>query len=393
MKSTSSTGVCPKVLSVPFHNIKNISSPADLAESRVLYAGQMPIEAIVDLPTHENVRGYLVEAVGKSRRSPTQVHMAIRETLKERPSVFGVLNSGIVIIAKSSQIDEKSRTLTLTDASIVNGSQTQGEIKEYIKKKPENAAEAYVKFELIVIEDENLTADISIARNFQNDVQLLSIAGRKGELDDLEKALVKNGLNVKLRKSESEHPSADNDYIPTEKLLQVIAALVPEELWWKQGDTIKTYTYSAKATCLKDFRKIYDAAHEQEPDEKMKKVYKFYLDIAAQAWTLYEHWKCNQEFQGTGLRSIERNSKREIVEVPDGIIFPILASLSQFAKESSGEWKIFQPEELSDSDLVRAATRVYMEIAKSQPEIMGKSRACYSALEQITSIYKRLLKN
>jgi hypothetical protein len=30
------------------------------------------------------------------------------------------------------------------------------------------------------------------------------------------------------------------------------------------------------------------------------------------------------------------------------------------------------------------------KIAKSKPEIMGKTKACYSAIQQITSIYKKL---
>lgn len=384
-------GSSARSIVVPFHSIRNISSPTDNAEKRVVYCGQMPINAVVDLPTDENVRGYLVDAEGKSRKTPTQVHRAIRETLMERPSVFSVLNSGIVIIARSSQADEKKRTLSLTSASIINGSQTQGVIREYLKHKPDDAEDAFVKFELIVTDDDDLIADISIARNFQNDVQLLSIAGRKGELNELEAVLQRGDASIRLRKSESERPSESNDIIQTEKLLQVIAALVPQDLWWKQGEYIKTYTYSAKATCLKDFRRIFDGAKSEDGDQIMVSVYQFYLDIAPQALNLYAHWKENQAFQGSGLRSIERDGS-EIVDVPDGIIFPILAALSQFAVKTKQGWRIVQPPELSDAELVDTAKRVYMDVAKSKPEIMGKSRACYFALEQITTIYKRLLK-
>lgn len=376
---------------IPFHSIRNISSPTDQVEKRIVYCGQMPIKAVVGLPTDENVRGYLVDAEGKSRKTPTQVHRAIRETLMERPSVFSVLNSGIVIIARSSQTDEKNRTLSLTSASIINGSQTQGVIREYLKHKADDTEDAFIKFELIVTDDDDLIADISISRNFQNDVQLLSITGRKGELDDLEAAVKASDPSKRLRKSESERPSETNDIIQTEKLLQVIAALVPQELWWKQGEYIKTYTYSAKATCLKDFRRIFAEAKGEDGDVKMAEVYQFYLDIAPQALELYAHWKENQAFKGSGLRSIERDGS-EIVDVPDGIIFPIIAALSQFSLKTKTGWKVIQPTELSDAELVDAAKRVYMEVARSKPEIMGKSRACYSALEQITTIYKRLLK-
>ena len=143
-----------------------------------------------------------------------------------------MLNGGVVIVAKKSEIDEKSRRLQLTGASIINGSQTQGEIKDYIENGGDGDS-IHIKFELIVTSDEDLVADISIARNFQNDVELLSIAGRKGELNDLEKALQKTHPELRLRKSEDEKPSDDNNLIATEKLLQVLAALLPGELWWK----------------------------------------------------------------------------------------------------------------------------------------------------------------
>ena len=372
---------------VPFHCIRNISSPEDQAEKRFVYSGQLPLCALIDLPTNENVREYLVDAEGKQRKSPTQVHLAMRETLKERPSVFSVLNGGVVIVARSSEIDEKARTLSLGDASIINGSQTQGEVSVFLKSGGDGD-NTHVKFELIITDDDDLVADISIARNFQNAVQLLSIAGRKGELDELEEAMKQVHSAIRLQKSESQRPNESNDLLHTEKLLQVIAALLPPELWWKKSEYSKTFTYSAKATCLKDFRLIHDEAKKGE--DVFVEVYKFYLDIAPYAWELYQGWKEHQGFQGTRLRSIDRNG-REIVEVPDGIVFPILAALAQFASKTKEGWRIQRPKQLDDQELILAAKRAYMDIANSKPEIMGKSRPCYSALEQITSIYKRLL--
>lgn len=383
----SSLGKKAHPIVVPFHCIRNISSPEDQAEKRSVYSGQLPLIALTELPTNENVREYLVDAEGKQRRSPTQVHLAIRETLRERSSVFSVLNGGVVIVARASDIDEKEKTLSLWDASIINGSQTQGEVRNFLDAGGDGES-VHIKFELIITNDDDLIADISIARNFQNDVKLLSIAGRKGELDELEAALQEVFADVRLQKSESQRPTGNNDLLHTEKLLQVIAALLPPELWWKQGDYSKTYTYSAKATCLKDFRYIHDEAKRGEA--RFEDVYQFYLDIAAEAWTLYQTWKEHQGFQGTRLRSIDRNG-REIIEVPDGIIFPIIASLALFAAKTPKGWTIDPPKQFDDKELIGAAKRAYMEIAGSKPELMGKSRACYSALEQITSIYKRLL--
>jgi hypothetical protein len=84
------------------------------------------------------------------------------------------------------------------------------------------------------------------------------------------------------------------------------------------------------------------------------------------------------------------HERGEIEEVPDGIVFPIIASLSEFAVQKPKGWVIDPPLVLDDNELVSVATRAYQEIAKSKPEIMGKTKACYSAVQQIMSIYKKL---
>lgn len=216
----------------------------------------------------------------------------------------------------------------------------------------------------------------------------ISIVGRLGQLDELEEALKAQNSDIKLKKSETK---LSDDYVQTEKLLQIIAALVTLQLWPKATDMNKVYTYSMKAKCLKDFQDIYKKAKDpsSEDHHKYKDLYNFYLDIANQALELYEKWKSHQGFKGTALRSIDRE-KGEIKEVPDGIVFPILASLSVFAKKTNDGWRIVPPSFFSENELISSAKSVYMEIAHSNPWNMGKSKACYSALYQITSIYSKL---
>ncbi len=379
------------LVTIPFHSVRHISSPEDVINDRKVYVGQMPLLAVLELPTHENVRDYLVDAEGKRRRSPTQVHKAIRDTLNNNPENFTVLNSGVVVVAHACEIDEASKLLKLKRPSIINGSQTQGVIRDFIGESGEAAQDlaktTHLKFEVIVLEDEDLIAEISIARNFQNDVMTISIAGRLGQLDELEAAVQAHRPGAKLQKSETK---LSDDYIKTERLLQVITALVPEELW-PRSDFNKVYTYSMKAKCLKEFQEIYRRARDtSDPEqEKFSKLYQFYLDIAAQALEIYDEWKAHQGFQGTGLRSIQRDG-REIVDVPDGIVFPIIAALSAFARKTPHGWVVKRPVRFDDQDLIQAAKSVYQEIAHSNPWNMGKSRACYSSLYQITSIFKRL---
>jgi hypothetical protein len=382
------------VLSLHYDSLRNVSCAHDTAEDRRVLVGRALATEFLALNTDENVRAYLKDAEGKKRRRRGDVHFKIEETILNYPENFCVLNGGIVIVAREYEVDEKAKTIKLTRPSIINGAQTQGVLRDCaanFEKAGEKFPPVYVTFEIIVTKDEPLIADISIARNFQNDVQNISIAGSRGILDDLEKAL-RSGLDseVKIRKSETDR---SDDYIDTEKLLQVIMALAPSEVL--KGTAIgdrgsKAYTYSQKATCLKDFTSVHDAAKDPkvDPTGSNAELYEFFLEIAPHAYSLYEKWKSHQGFKGTRIRVIERDGG-QIIEVPDGIVFPIISSLSVFTARKKNGWVISQPKQLTDSELIEAAKTAYMQIADSNPQTMGKKAACYSSLLSITSIYKK----
>lgn len=382
-------------VSFPFHSFRNISCPEDVESGRKVYCGHAPVTSVLSLSTDENVRGYLLAAEGKQRRRETQVNREIKETLTSAPQAFSILNSGVVIVARGHEADEHKKILFLKKPSIINGSQTQGVLKDYFEQAQEQGftpPEIHIKYELIVTDDEDLIAEVSIARNFQNDVANISIAGRRGQLDELEESLQQKLPELRLRKSETQ---LSDDYISTERLLQVITALIPAALWPKPGESEsprKVYTYSMKAKCLKEFIEIRTKAHDKKDPgyQEAKELFQFYLDIAAEAYQLYEKWKAHQGFKGTGLRAITRGEGHEIVDVPDGLIFPIIASLSAFAKKTPQGWKIKPPAAFHDEELIHAAKSVYQNIASSNPWLMGKSQACYAALFQITSIYQKL---
>jgi hypothetical protein len=144
----------------------------------------------------------------------------------------------------------------------------------------------------------------------------------------------------------------------------------------------KVFTYSQKTRCLRLFQRLV----ENGPQD----VYQCCLDLAPVAWILYESWKSHQGFKGTRIRSIERENG-EIIEVPDGVIFPILAAHSAFVKkDKTGVWAVLKPKAFADSELIEAAKQAYMEIAGHNPQSMGKSKACYSTLVRITAIYAKL---
>lgn len=370
-----------------FYKCRNISSPDDEAASRRVYSGSAPARSVVGLEDNENVREYLVDAKGKQKKSPTLVHQAMRKSLRETPETFGILNSGTVIVARDAEVDDKNRKLNLIGASIINGSQTQGELKRYFENRsPDDTSEPSIKFEIIVTNDDDLIAEISISRNFQNDVKPISIAGRRGQLDDLERSIQSVDSAAKLRKRESDL-LADDNFVDTEKVIQATFAVLPENVSPPSGLTVdlsnKVFAYSQKTRCLKIFQKLAD-----EPESEM---YQTFLGIAPVAWSLYKKWKTHQGFVGTGIRSIEREGSK-VVEVPDGIVFPIIAAHAVFVYRAEAGWLLGMPNQLSDDEIISVAKQSYMEIAGHNPQTMGKSKACYTSLMQITSIYAKLLK-
>lgn len=374
-----------------YNSLRNIAAPEDLENDRRVYAGNAIATSFIKIPEDENVRSYIVTAEGKKRQRLTDVHRRIRSTLADTPENFVTLNSGIVIVARDIEIDEKSKTAFLVRPSIVNGSQTRGELEYYLANTPTDIRlNVSCKFEIVVTNDDDLIGEISIARNFQNDVATLSIVGRKGILDELEDRLQAAYPELKLRKSETQR---SEDFYDTEKLLQVITALVPPSIWPKIAETDdpkKVFTYSMKAKCLKMFQELHKKAHDNSTNSGAEKdLYNFFLDIVPEAHRIYSLWKSHPGFKGTGIRAIQRDGT-DIVDVPDGIIFPIIASLSAFGKKVNGKWTIVPPLIFTEKEIIEAAKGLYMNVAHSNPWNMGKSQAVYSALLQITKIYRKV---
>jgi len=386
---TPSTRAGVGAFEFPYITCRNISAPEDDTAGRKVYSGHAPASSVLSLEDDENVREYILHAQGTQKTIPTLVHQAIRKTLEDQPDQFSILNGGMVIVARAVEIDDKRKLLVLQRPSIINGSQTQGELSRYFNKYRSSADffEPSIKFELIVTTDDGLIAEISIARNFQNDVRPISIAGRRGQLDELEVAVQKDIPSAKLRKSETD---IVGEYVDTEKLIQVLFALMPGALLKSvcedDDSSNKVFTYSQKTRCLKLFQRLVNAAGE---DSESADVYQYFLDIAGQAWKLYGRWKSHPGFRGTRLPLFERENS-QVAVAADGILFPILSAFSAFVYQSGKKWEINIPDVFDENELIDAAAQAYMEIANRDPQTMGKSKACYSTLLRLTGLYARL---
>jgi hypothetical protein len=354
-----------------YHTCHNISGPEDKEQDRSVYSGYVPISEVLGLDDDENIREDLVEARNGRR---TQVHEAIRDTLVDRPHQFSILNGGVTIVARNAFIDNKNKYARLRRAGLINGSQTQGELSRYLARKPENLPS--VHFELIVTHDEALIAAISIARNYQNPVARLSISGRLNNLSDLETVMAAvPGVRLRLRESD-----IGDEFTDTEKLLQVVFAALPTDIFEtvlppkKKGDGHegKVMAYMQRARCLKLF--------EDLKANGPKEAYQCFLEVAPIAWRLYLAWKNHQGFQGSAIRSIEREDNGTIVDVPDGIIFPIIAAHSVFMRHEKGHWSM-RYKSSPDATLIERALEIYKSpVGHHRPHLMGRAGMSYSHL-------------
>jgi AIPR protein len=378
-------------LSISFHSIRNVTSPEDQDAGRKRLCGTIPISEFAKVSTEENVRRYLGEGTDGAKRKSTAVNMAVRRTLQENPDLFCLLNSGGVIVARKADVDDNKKVVRLRGPSIINGAQTQGVIKEVLAASSDEAEIPSINIEIIVTDDEELIADISIARNFQNRVADLSIYGRQNLFDELEKSLRRHDKTIDLRKSETDF---DKDLLDTEKIIQCVTAIAPPTVSMpsasdarrqKSPETqFRVYAYRHRARCLKDFALVMESPADW-PDANS-----YILDVAWDVWQLYQRLRSEQAFSGLHKVKGESVSGKKVVAndgVPDGVVFPMLSALSRFIRRSSKGWKLDIPSNFPWQTLYRQAMVQLKTTASHNPQTMGKDADCYVALHGAIDMY------
>lgn len=375
-----------------YNTLRSVNSPEDNEAGRKRYCGVAPASSFFALDTEENVRAYLGRDESGSKRKSTKVNMAIRETLAEHREYFPLLNSGLVIVAHDAKVDDNSKPpkVALYSPSIINGAQTQGVLKDFFKERPDDTEFPSVNFELIVTDDDELIGDISIARNYQNEVSDLSIFGRLGRFAELQKAMKKLDPTITLRTSETDF---GDEFLDTEKLIQVLTVIAPTEVPLpsaekrkaKTPETIyRVYAYRHRSRCLTDFATVMD-----EPDE-WPVAHRFFLDIAVDAWNLYRRFKGEQTFSRLQcVKGTEVNGRKRVNSdgVPDGIVFPMLSALSRFMQEHKGRWRLAVPPNFPWNTFFQATILQETGSAKNNPQTMGKNADCYIALHGSIDMY------
>jgi len=369
---------------ISYQLLRNTTSPDEESTSVRSYIANLPAYEILKFSTKENLRGYIAEYNPKKRN---KVHDAIRTTILQEPQRFITRNSGFVISAMDITVDDKAKEIILKDPSIINGAQSQGEIKRWYEETvsdedAKNTADTpfYVRAEIIVDSDGSEVVETAIARNTATPVQSISQAGARGHLDELEESIQKVLPDVKIRKKETEV-----DVFDTRKILQLTRLLMPLSVSKNDSPAERLRAYKNPEQCLTDFSNWFETKNVN-PDAKAK--YEFTIQIAAYAITENTFWETNESWNGHRLweetkkagRVCRRAKGGKIVWVSPALVFPILGAMSEFVQQgANGKWQIAKPNIFKPDEMVRRAVSQFRSY-NSDPMLMGRNPAVYDAL-------------
>jgi hypothetical protein len=315
------------------------------------------------------------------------------------PDRFINRNSGITITCSSLELDDKLKTVTLSDASIINGAQTQGEIIRYLKEIEEDEdewAEAgfHVRVEINIDPSHASIVETAIARNSATSVQSISQAGARGHLDELNKIVTK-GTGKGIRISET-----DLDVHDTFHVLRCARLLMPSSVSGSRSSSEALKPYMNKAKCLEDFSSWYK---NRSTDKSAKDKYDFTLSIAVKAireyrsWELSEHWVGHRIWESTqqGGRTCKRDKNGNIVWMSPGIMYPLMSAMSEFVQQDeNGEWQINKPKQFKPSQMIDKTVAEFRSNSNSsKPMLMGRNPSAYSNVRTYPETLMQLLED
>jgi hypothetical protein len=382
-----SNGTQGATVRLSYLKIRDVTTKDEEANGASTYIAVLPAAEILKIGTEGNLRSYIPAHEGKKRN---MVHKAIARTIRENSDRFSQMNAGFLIGASKITLEDDKKTVTLRHASVNNGAQSQGEIKLYFDDCKELGVEPLdfaIRCELSIEPDASTRTNIAVARNTATRIEGISIAGKHGYFEDLDKAFRKAHPALELARSETD---VEEKYVDTRLLLQILWAMMPQELAPDHRRTMEARmrAYKNASYCLQDFMVIYD----ERADKTTAPRYQYFIDMAGTAWTEYQRWKklelWNDKHLLERLRQAVRGEDGMIREVSDGIVFPILSALSRFVKMNKGHWKLIYPKVFQDDDMLIAARRQLTQCG-GRPMLMGRSGAAYEALILLTEMAER----
>lgn len=383
MQSHPSGSTVPEAVTLSFQLIRNTTSPDEKATGVQSYVANLPAWEILKLNTKENLRSYIAEYNPRKRN---RVHDAIRTTIEQSPQRFITRNGGFAITASDITVDDNSKIATLKGASLINGAQSQGEIRRYFDELQDDDdvpadIPFFVRAEIIVDPNAVEVVETAIARNTATPVKSISQAGARGHLEELEKSIQAMLPSVEIQKSETDVGKED-----TRRILQWARLLMPLDVSQNATAAERLRAYKNPEQCLTDFSDWYD---RRDKDQAAKARYDFTVQIAPWAIQEYRFWETHDSWIGhriheitkKGGRACRRDGTGKIVWISPGLLYPILGAMSEFVlRNGGGLWALKRPSRFHPDEMIKRAVSQF-RAHDSDPMYMGRSEAAYDALK------------
>jgi hypothetical protein len=388
---TTGHGTATGAFNLPYNLIRNLTSPDEKANGVQTWFANISARDVLNLGTEDNLRSYIAEHI-PSKRNP--VHKQIENTIQELPDRFINRNSGITITCTGCEIDDTKKVARLTNASIINGAQTQGELRRYFASEDDEAADFMIRVEIIMEPAHDQIVEIAIARNTATAVKSVSQAGARGYLTEL-KASVEEALpGETLQMSET-----DTTGLNTQAVLQWSRLLMPQKMLGAGAP--RNFAYKQGGKCLADFS---DWASKAKSDDVIKKLYDFTVQAGPIAIQEYRYWEQHEGWNGHRLHEYGKRSDKphggrpikrdkasgKVVWVAPGILFPIMSALSAFVRYKNGRWLLEKPSLFKEEELIRRAVQQFRALDRDVA-VMGRSEAAYDALSIYTETIATVL--
>ena len=377
--------------------VKNTTSPEEKKNGSMHYTIVCALKEILNLNVFENLRiAYTSE---ESIKRITPKHKEIYQSFEDAPDRFIQRHSGFTVICNDIKVSSPQEyginTVTLDNASLINGAQTQDLLKNLLEDY--EGIEAYenvnIRVEVLVEKAQDERIEIAIARNTSTNVSNLSIMGKKRYFDPLEIGVTNIlGNDHRLQKSETD------DGIPTQTLLQTLRTMIPKEIR-DEYPSLKdspVKSYSGKAMVLNEYKDMVDAeANGRVKNSRFESsVLNYYRSFAGYAWKEYGKWSSDKDWiplwkKSENYKKIGKyNQKDDSFDLTWAILCPLLYGLQHFLyEEKSGSWKI----KYSNSFDKKAYMNYVLDRFKDsgfEPQTFAKDRAYYQDLYIFVSDYK-----
>lgn len=203
-----------------------LRSCASRTEGRKTYIGFIPI---VDLVRLHQAYGKALYAknIRQHLGHTTNVNIAIRGTLSDRPGEFEYLNNGVTVLA--DRIDPKDsrkagKRLSLTGMSVINGAQTVASSARFVEQNAGASIDAAMVPITIIQADHDVdfSKRVTRARNHQNPVLQQNFAALDDEQERLRRELALLGVHYAY-KAEAIDGVADPNRIRIDEAAQALA--------------------------------------------------------------------------------------------------------------------------------------------------------------------------